>query len=237
MIAPVAPQPDSKGSGSVDLTPVPPASISSPLTPFIAEKQSSKLLSLLLGAALGVAVGGVAFAAGRLTAPASAAPATGTARGGNGTGFGGANGFVPGASGAPGGAGAGGLGAGGLGAGGQLTIQGTVLAISDTSISITLASGATIQVPIDSSTTFHGQTAATAADVKTGQTVEIAMNGGFGGFGRGGGQGQSAANPSAPTPVGAPGGAPVASPGGGASGFAGGRGIAGPARAITILTR
>jgi hypothetical protein len=222
---------------SVEPTPVPPGTVASPLAPLIVEKRrGSPALTLLLGFALVVAVGGVAFAAGRLTAPASAA-ATGTGTRG---GFGGGNGFAPGASGAPGGGFAGG---GGLGGGALVTVQGTVQAITPTSISLTLPSGAVVQIPLESATTYHGRTDATAADVKPGSQVQVELTGGAGGFGGRGGQGggQGAPNASAPAPVGSPGTAPAASPGttgatGATGGGTGGRGALGPARDVTIVT-
>ena len=239
------PQPHPDGGYSMNPAPVPPPSMSSPLAPIVAEKKRASALSLLLGFALVVAVGGVAFAAGRLTAPAPAA-ASGGGRGtfgggggtGTGTGFGGGNGFQPGASGQPGG----GAGFGGLG-GADLTLTGTVQSISPTSITLKTQNGQTVDIPIDSSTTYHGQQAATSTDVKTGATVQIALSGGFGG-GFGGGRGRGA-GASAPPPVGG-GAAPSSGTGAGASapaasggpgtGFGGRGGALGPARDITIVT-
>ena len=128
--------PSPEGRWSPDQAPVAPAapvSMSSPLAAIVAPKRGTSALNLLLGLGLVVAIGGVAFASGRLTAPAAAAAGNGTGtgfgRGGNGTGF------TPGASGAPGGAGFGGGGV--FGAGGAVTIQGTVQAVTPTSISLT----------------------------------------------------------------------------------------------------
>ena len=140
------------------------------------------LVNALLGVALVVAVGGVAFAVGRATAPASAA-STGTGRfGTNG------QGFVPGgggpnASGAPGGLG----GFGGF-AGGA-SIQGTVTAVSANSITLQLASGQSVTIPLDAQTTWHERSTATAADVTTGSTVIVQVSGGRGAFGNGNGNG------------------------------------------------
>ena len=134
-----------------------------------------------------VAVGGVAFAAGRATAPV----ATTTGRGGftgNGGAFGG-NGFGPNASGAPG---RGGL--GGTFAGGGLTIQGTVTAVTADSITLQLASGQSITIPTDSGTTYHTRAVASASDVTTGSTVLVQLNGGRGGTGQGGQDGGPAAS-------------------------------------------
>ena len=97
-----------------------------------------RLLNIVLVVAAAVAIGGVAFAVGRNTAPVSAS--TGTGRG-NGT-FGGAfpgRSFTPGASGAPG-FGRGGFG-GALGGAG-LTIQGTVESVDGDTMTIKTANGA-----------------------------------------------------------------------------------------------
>jgi hypothetical protein len=149
-------------------------------------------LNMLLGIALVVAVGGVAFAAGRATAPV----ATASGR----TGFGGNGGVFqggPNASGAPGGA----LGAGGgFGAGG-LSIQGTVTAISATSITLQLEGGQTVTIPIDAQTTYAQRTPTTAAAVTSGSTVAVQVQGGRGAFGNGngnGGQGNGANASGAP---------------------------------------
>ena len=126
------------------------------------KKSSSRLLNVVLGLAVVVAIGGVAFAAGRLTAPAAAATAF-TPGGGNGF----ANGPRP--SGAPGNF----RGAGTAFGGGAL--RGTVTAVTPTSITLTLSSGATIEIPTDSSTAYHQQAAATSTDVAVGSTVLVEL--------------------------------------------------------------
>ena len=40
-------------------------------------------------------------------------------------------------------------------------------------LTLKLASGQTVQIPLDSSTTYHSQAPATAADVTTGSTVQV----------------------------------------------------------------
>jgi hypothetical protein len=151
-----------------------------------------------------VAIGGVAFAAGRLTAPVAAAVtgANGQAGTGQGNGrFG--NGAFPGASGAPGnGFGRG----GGLGAGGAagVTIEGTVTEVTADHLSIQLASGATVQIPISSTTTYHRQSDATSSDVKSGTSVLVRVQGRFGG-GNGGAAGSPTPSSSSAA-SGAPGG-------------------------------
>jgi hypothetical protein len=136
------------------------------------------LVNVLLGIAVVVAVGGVAFAVGRATAPTAAA-ATTNGRFGNG-GF-----SAPNASGAPDG---GFVGPGGLGgANGGTTIEGTVTAISADSITLQLANGQTVRIPIDAGTTYHQRETATAADVTNGSTVIVQLEGGRGVFTNGNG--------------------------------------------------
>ena len=156
---------------------------------------TSMLVNVLLGVALVVAVGGVAFAAGRATAPAAA-----TGRNGFGNGQFGGNGqaFGPGASGAPDRGGFGAFGAGGL------SIQGTVTAVAAESITLQLASGQTLTIPLDTSTTYHSRTAATASDVTNGATVIVQLAGGGRGFGNGNGNGNGQPG-QGPTGSGAPG--------------------------------
>jgi hypothetical protein len=147
------------------------------------------LVNVLLGAALVVAVGGVAFAAGRATAPAAASAAgrTGFGQGGAGAG--------PGASGAP----ARGGGFGGAGGAGAVSIQGTVEAIDGSSMTIKLPSGTTVTIGLNGATTYHSQAPATASDVTSGSTVIVQLTG------RGGpGGGPAASGAPAPAASGAP---------------------------------
>jgi hypothetical protein len=154
-----------------------------PTNPVVAPRpRGTSALSVLLGIALLIAIGGVAFAAGRLTAPSTA------------TANGGAPGFARGANGAPGAGGApgygfgrgGGFGAGGgAGAGGNagVSIEGKVTEIASDHLTIQLSSGTTIQVPISTSTTYHRQSDATATDVTSGSQVLIRVQGRPGGAG------------------------------------------------------
>ncbi len=153
-----------------------------PIAPIVPTKPKSRgntVLNVLLGLAAVVFIGGLAFAAGRFTAPA-AASTTGT------TGFGGFPGA--GASGAPGGFG----GAGGFrGLGGAADLRGTVTAVTPTGLTVTVGQ-ATIEVTTDSSTTYHTQVAGSASDVTVGSTVLVQASGTGGdgvpggGFGGGG---------------------------------------------------
>jgi hypothetical protein len=138
---------------------------------------SSRVLNVALAVAVLVATAGVAFALGRTTAPASATTA--------GRFNGGVGGFGPNASFAPNGneglRGDGGfVGRGGFGAlGGGLSIQGTVESVSADSITITTQDGQSITIGLDSSTTYHQQSAASASDVQAGKTVILDVTGGF----------------------------------------------------------
>ena len=180
----VPPEPAPYGSSaSFPVSPV------APVAPAPKRKSSGRWLNALLGLAVLVAVGGVAFAAGRSTASASAAAATGAdgTRQGNagqfptGSGrpaFGGANG----ANGGNGGF------RGGLGAGGQISISGTVESITADTLTLKTASGQTVQFKLDPSTTYGTQQPATASDVTTGSKVQVGLSVGAGGGGFGGGQ-------------------------------------------------
>ena len=150
------------------------------------------LLNALLGLALVVAVGGVAFAAGRATAPVAAAATGRTGFGGNGGGFAGG----PTASGAPG--------AGFGGAAGGVSVQGTVTAVSADSITIQTAGGQSVTIPIDAQTTYAQRTPSTASAVTSGSTVVVQLQGGRGAFGNGNGNGNGGQG-TGPNASGAPG--------------------------------
>jgi hypothetical protein len=162
-------------------------------TPLVAKttarNRASTGTALLLVGAL-VAIGGVAFAVGRVTAPAATTTAgigagRGTGTGAGGTGFGGAGGF--GAAGRTGGA---------------ANVSGTVVSVSATSIQIKLATGSTVTLNLASNVTYRDATTGSAADVTPGATVEVGLafagggtgptasgnprpSGGFGGAGLG----------------------------------------------------
>ena len=136
-------------------------------------KKQDRTFRILLAVAALVAVGGVTFAIGRVTAPAAAA----TTRG---------NGFAAGGFGAgaaAGASGAGALGVGRGGFGGGVLITGTVDSISGSTMTLKEANGSTMTVNLAGTTTYHSQAAATAADVTTGKQVqvEVQVAGGFGG--------------------------------------------------------
>jgi hypothetical protein len=131
-----------------------------PMTARPPARKSSRAGSVALLAAAFVAVAGLAFAGGRLTAPAAAA-----------AGFGGRFPFP---SGAPGGGRQFPGGPGGFGAlGGSLTVQGTVTAVSSDSITLQLSNGSLVTVPLDSQTTYHQATAGSASAVTVGSKAVI----------------------------------------------------------------
>jgi preprotein translocase subunit YajC len=140
-------------------------------------KQDRTTVALLLVAAF-VAVGGVGFAIGHVTAGSgSAAPTSALAgRGGQG-GFGGFGRNVP--SLAPGEtlnpAQFGGGRTGGLGgiAGG---VTGTVQSVTPTSITIQEASGTSVTIDLSGTTTYHGETSASSGDVKVGTSVTVQID-------------------------------------------------------------
>ena len=153
------------------------------VAPAIPRRLSSLLTSVLLAAAGAVAVAGLAFAAGRLTAPA-AASTTGTGRFG---GFGGGQGLA-GRSFAPG------AGNGLRSAFGGLGLRGTVTAVDGNTITVKLANGTQIKVQTDASTTYHQQASGSASDVTSGKSVIVEPQSGAGGFG-GGGNGGTGTTP------------------------------------------
>lgn len=135
-------------------------------------------LDALLVVSLVVAVAGVTFAVGRVTAPQGQASTI----------FGGRNQGrqLPGASlpASPGGSppafpGQGyGQGEWFYGGRGSVTLQGTVESISDGVLTLKLATGTTIQVALGDETTFHRQEAAASGDVATGTAVLVQLSGG-----------------------------------------------------------
>jgi hypothetical protein len=156
-------------------TPVAAPAVTVPTQPVVVSaaprrSRSGTILNVVLAAALAVAVGGVAFAVGRSTAPASAAAANGGLVT-NGTGqFGGPRGsFAPGQGGPV-------FSRGGLGGG--PTVTGTVTAVDATGVTIKTADGTEVKVATDGSTTYQKATAGTAGDVTVGATVDVRVDGG-----------------------------------------------------------
>jgi hypothetical protein len=135
-------------------------------------KTGDRTFRILLAVGLLVAVGGVAFAVGRVTAPAAAASTRG--------GFG-AGGFATGGNGAAGAGAGGGFGRGGFGGG--ILVTGTVDSVSGTTMTLKEANGTSVIVNLAGTTKYHAQAAASVADVTAGKQVqvEVQIAGGFGG--------------------------------------------------------
>jgi hypothetical protein len=157
-------------SAAPAVTPTEPVQ-TAPVRPGRGPSRAATWVNIALGVALVAAVGGVAFAAGRMTAPATAAAAGGAGR--NGTGFRAGNGEFPGGYFGAGGGQGGQGGRGFFGADGGVTIQGTVESSSPDALTIKTASGQTIQVALNGTTTYHAETSASSSDVKTGGTVIV----------------------------------------------------------------
>jgi hypothetical protein len=137
-------------------------------------KQDRTTMMLLVVAAF-VAVGGIGFAIGHLTAPAVSAAANATRAPG---GFGAGRGFpslAPGQSFDPsqfgGGAGAR-TGLGGVAGG----VTGTVQSVSATTMTIQEANGTTVTIDLTGSTTYHSETPASSSQVKTGTSVTVQID-------------------------------------------------------------
>jgi hypothetical protein len=183
------------------------ASVSGAVTPTRQAARKRGAIDVVLIVAAIFAVGGIGFAVGRVTGPPATAAATGSGRfqGGQVPGGGQGNG--------QGGQFQGGQG-GFFGAGAGVTISGEVVSVTADELSLKLASGQTIQIPLSSSTTYHSQAPATAPDVTTGATVQVQV-------GRGGGSGGPNASPG------------TGGTGGGTTG--GGRFQLGPATSVTVV--
>ncbi len=125
----------------------------------------ARVLNVVLGVALVVAIGGLAFAVGRMTAPGSA-NAAGP--------FG--NGQVPNFSGNGNG---GGQGQGGFVGAGGLNLTGNVTAVSPDSITIDVG-GRSVTIPLDASTTYQKASTASQSDVTVGSSVTVALDGRLG---------------------------------------------------------
>lgn len=135
---------------------------------------NSRVVNLLLGLAAVIAVGGLAFAAGRMTVPAAA-----TTGDGNGPGaFG--NGNFPDFGNGGGGGGAGFQGGvGGVQAAGVL--EGTIVAVTGDSLTLQIGTAAAggqgieIVIPLSSTTAVHTQASASSRDLASGQKVLVQL--------------------------------------------------------------
>lgn len=137
---------------------------------------SSRILNVALGAAVLVGAVGIAFAAGRASAPTVTTSNTASVPVDGGT--------LPGASfdldgegnGRPGAPGDGDDGDGDRGFGRGLRgieLTGTVTAVTTDSISIQTDAGPVITFSLDGTTTYHQESDATASDVRTGTRVQV----------------------------------------------------------------
>jgi len=138
-----------------------------PVQAAVKAKRNSSMVNGLLALAVVVAVGGVAFAVGRMSAPTTPAGfPNGGPNGGNFPGGPGAS-FVPGGGNGPGG--------GVFGAGG-VTLEGTVESVSGDTLTIRTADGQTVDVKLPADTTFHTQGAASSSDVASGSNVLVRVD-------------------------------------------------------------
>jgi hypothetical protein len=136
-------------------TPIGP--VPAPVPPL--KPRRNRWLDVALGLAALVAVAGIAFAAGRFTAPQRTF-GLGANFGANG------NGAAPGSS--PGTGARGGF-------GGTLALEGTITALSADQLTLKLDSGQTVTVPLNGATAYHRQAAAGAADVQSGSKVLVQL--------------------------------------------------------------
>ena len=150
-----------------DPTPAAPA----PAFPATQKRRSSRFLDIALAAAAVLAVGGIAFAIGRSTAPAA-----------NRVGFGPAGAIVQ-----PGGSFDPNVGAGGGPAGvprfalrGGLTLDGTITALDADGITVKTADGEEMRIDRGGSTAYHQATDASASDVAVGDDVSVKVSAGDG---------------------------------------------------------
>lgn len=140
--------------------------VTEPVRPVVKAKRGSSLLNVVLGIAVLLAVGGVAFATGRMSAPAAAAfPNGGPAGGFQGR---------PGASPGPGGGGI--QPGGGLFGAGGVTLEGTVESRSGDTLTVRTTDGQTVEITLPADTTYHAQGTATSDDVQSGTDVLVRVD-------------------------------------------------------------
>ena len=154
-----------------------PVAATTPVPAVKPKAKSGGLTNALLLVAVLIAVGGVTFAIGRATAPASAASGVTSGLGRAGLGPGGS--FDPGTM--PAGADRGGFG------NRTMTITGTVKSLDGSTLVLTTADGTETTVDVSGST-YHAQSPATSADVTAGTEVSVSVTG-FGGMRRPGASG------------------------------------------------
>lgn len=166
---PISPVPTvaAPGAAPVPTPAAAPVAPTAPVAPVVAvtprAKSGGVLNLLLIGAAI-LAFGGVAFAVGRSTAPASAFPGVGSVTDGP---------IVR-----PGGSFAPGQGPRGFAPTGGLAIDGKVTSVDADSITLTLENGDQMTFAVDGDTTYHEATDAAATDVAVGDDVSVKVDGG-----------------------------------------------------------
>jgi Domain of unknown function (DUF5666) len=138
-----------------------PSPAPAPVVAVAPRARSGGILNVLLIGAAVVAIGGVAFAIGRTTAPASAFPGAGRVTDG-GTMILPDGSFAPGAD-----------GPGRFALAGEFAMDGTVTSIDADSLTLTLDNGEEMTFALDSSTTYHEATDASATDVAVGDQVSV----------------------------------------------------------------
>jgi hypothetical protein len=129
-------------------------------------RRPSRLLVIALLVAGVIAIGGLAFAAGRMTAPPAAAAfpsAGGNFNGGPGN-------FQP-----PGGQNGQGFPGGGFGGGGP-SLDGTVTAMDGDSITLQTANGSTLTVNLSGDTSYAQEEPASADDLDEGDSVRVQVD-------------------------------------------------------------
>jgi hypothetical protein len=146
-------------------SPVAPVPSPAPVLAVTPRSRSAGVLNLLLVGAAFLAIGGVAFAVGRSTAPASAFPGVGNVTDGPIVRPGGS--FPPGAGGPR-----------GFASDGGLAIEGTVTSVDADSITLTLENGEQMTFALDGDTTYHEANDAAATDVVVGDDVSVKIDGG-----------------------------------------------------------
>lgn len=124
------------------------------LPPVASRRPRSRAVPGLLSIAAAIAIGGLAFAAGRMTVGGTTTADA----------FGGGAGAFPAASGP--------ADRGGFG-GGTATVEGTVVSVSDGQLTIETSDGRTVTLATGGSTTYHAQGAASSSEVTTGQSVSV----------------------------------------------------------------
>ena len=150
---------------AVAVSPAPAAPVA-PVVAVAPRRTSGGILNILLVGAAILAIGGVAFAIGRATAPAGTFQRAGAFPGGV-TAVGPDGSFAPGAG-----------GPGRATIGGEMAVDGTVKSIDADSVTLTLENGDEMTFKLDPTTTYREATDAAATDVGVGDEVSVKVAGG-----------------------------------------------------------